>query len=499
MFKKVKKALKFMKPKKQKPQSDQDFELKRKTTVIQYDEMLKTKFNEESTIDTSKNKEYEEYEVQLEDSLIGIALKFDMSVELLKRMNNLSSEFICKGMVLKVFKLNQEDSEEEDQDDEEEEVEQIQQDIWKQQIQQYNNIPMYYCMDDQNVKGQITVREDMILFDTNNIQQQAGKRIINNACISINDINEAIVHILPNANDQKDYLIQILLSGIGRVEFEKKFRKKLEKFKKQKKSIATIFFRYQERYESGKLIPEEVKKEMCKTITDFINHSVQNLKEQDNIINLTKLPYIDLIDESNRYQQLIQKQELDNVIGKRMGRLWASISYVPKYKANSQCLNESLYKQLIELIPAIYRLSNWNIKFTIDNDGSSYQQLLLSLQYQNPFFFTIKDKDGNVFGAYVSSELKNSKPGFHGTGETFLFQQDQLQMIPYYWKETNNDFVYCDSDGFSIGCGPSFGIFVDSKLYFGYNNPCTTFENPRFTQNEKFFIQHFEVWVIEQL
>lgn len=35
-----------------------------------------------------------------------------MSVELLKRINHLSSEFICHGMILKVFKLNEEDSEE---------------------------------------------------------------------------------------------------------------------------------------------------------------------------------------------------------------------------------------------------------------------------------------------------------------------------------------------------------------------------------------------------
>ncbi|CAD8124351.1 unnamed protein product [Paramecium sonneborni] len=494
MFKKVKNVLKLKKTTKQKGQDLLDIELKRKTTIIQYDQMVKDQFNQDSTIDTCKNKEYEDYKVQIEDSLIGIALKFDMSVELLKRINHLSSEFICQGMVLKVFKLNEENFQQEDNDEQD-----IEQDIWNYQIQQYRNIPMYYCMDDQNVKGLMSVREDMILFDTNNVQQQQGKRAIYNASISIRDINEAIVHVLPNSNGQKDYLIQILLNGIGRVEFEKKFRKKLEKYKKQKKSIATVFFRYQERNEQGKLFAEEVKLEMCNAITDLINHSIQNVQHQENLINLTKLPYIDLIDESNRYQHLIQKEELDNVIGKRMGRLWASISYVPKYKANSKCLNESLYKQLIELMPAIYRLCNWNIKFTIDKDGSSYQQLLLSLQNQHPFFFTIKDKDGNVFGAYVSSELQVSKLKFHGTGETFLFQQDELQMIPYYWKETNNDFVYCDSDGFCVGCGPSFGIFIDQKLYFGYNNPCSTFDNPRFTQNEKFLIQHFEVWTIEQL
>lgn len=44
-----------------------------------------------------------------------------MSVELLKRINHLSSEFICHGMVLKVFKCNNEGSEEEQEEEEEEE------------------------------------------------------------------------------------------------------------------------------------------------------------------------------------------------------------------------------------------------------------------------------------------------------------------------------------------------------------------------------------------
>lgn len=33
------------------------------------------------------------------------------------------------------------------------------------------------------------------------------------------------------------------------------------------------------------------------------------------------MPYIDLIDESNQYTQLIQKEQLDHVIGKRMGSM----------------------------------------------------------------------------------------------------------------------------------------------------------------------------------
>lgn len=57
-----------------------------------------------------------------------------------------------------------------------------------------------------------------------------------------------------------------------------------------------------------------------------------------------------------------------------------------------------------------------------------------------------------------------------------------MQIIPYYWKETNTDFLFCQKDGFGVGCGPSFGLYIDSKLYFGYSNPCSTFENPRFSE-----------------
>lgn len=48
------------------------------------------------------------------------------------------------------------------------------------------------------------------------------------------DINEAVYYILPNKNGHLDYIVQILLSGIGKPNFEKKYRKQLDRFKESK-------------------------------------------------------------------------------------------------------------------------------------------------------------------------------------------------------------------------------------------------------------------------
>lgn len=66
----------------------------------------------------------------------------------------------------------------------------------------------------------------------------------------------------------------------------------------------------------------------------------------------------------------------------------------------------------------------------------------------------------------------------------------------YFWTEKNKDFVFCDETGLGIGCGDKFGLFIDQSLTFGYSNVCETFDNVRFSNEEKFRIKHLEVWAI---
>lgn len=88
-----------------------------------------------------------------------------------------------------------------------------------------------------------------------------------------------------------------------------------------------------------------------------------------------------------------------------------------------------MYKQLIEVIPPVFRLAKWYIRFQIDEDGASYRSMLMELKYQSPFIIIIKDLEGDVFGSYVSAELKVNYKGFWGNGETFLFNYNQVHNI----------------------------------------------------------------------
>ncbi|CAD8102609.1 unnamed protein product [Paramecium sonneborni] len=440
---------------------------------------------------SKQQEELMDYIVQEDDSFFGIALKFSVNDGYLMRINNLSSDMIFKGQVLKVPITNQPRFSIVKIPDQIKQTE----DIWEQnKISQ--KFEVIYCNNKQNSIGILTLTDDIVLFDPIQQEQMQNKqnKIRMNACISMIDINEAVTYILQNQNGCQDYIVQILLSGIGKPNFEKKYYKQLKKYKQQKKSIATVFFRHAERDKDGKLFTEEIKKSNCAFIVKFINEACNEYSEQS---QLTKLPYIDLIEDSKQKKQL-EIDEIQDVIGERMGKLWACLEYVPVLKEPSNCFSNTTYKQIIELIPAVYRLADWIKYYNIDQDGSSYSNMLQEIKNKSPIIIIIKDFNNFIFGTYISTEVHQFSYGFKGNGETFLFNFDQEknEIRPYFWTEKNRDFVYCDETGIGIGCGDKFGLFIDQSLTFGYSNPCETFENIRFTNQEKFKIMSLEVWTI---
>jgi hypothetical protein len=66
----------------------------------------------------------------------------------------------------------------------------------------------------------------------------------------------------------------------------------------------------------------------------------------------------------------------------------------------------------------------------------------------------------------------------------------------YRWSEKNENFLFADADGIAFGCDEEFGLFIGSDLSYGYSNPCSTFDSPRFTKNQRFEIKFFEVWAL---
>ncbi|CAD8074151.1 unnamed protein product [Paramecium primaurelia] len=440
-----------------------------------------------------QQEEFMEYVVQEDDSFFGIALKFSVNEGYLMRINNLSSDMIFKNQILKVPITNQPRFSIVKIPDQIKHPE----NIWEQE-KFSQKFEVIYCNNKQNSNGTLTLTGDIVLFDPCQQEQIQDKqnKVRMNACISMIDINEAVTYVLQNQNGCLDYIVQILLSGIGKPQFEKKYSKQLKKYKKQKKSIATVFFRHAERDRDGKLYTEEIKKTNCAFIAKFINEACTGYSEQS---KLTKLPYIDLIEDSKQKKQM-ETDEIQDVIGERMGKLWACLEYVPVLKETSNCFTNTTYKQIIEQIPAVYRLAEWVKQYNIDDDGSSFLNMLYEIKNKSPIIIIIKDFDNFIFGTYISTEIHQYSLGFKGNGETFLFNYDQEknEIKPYFWTEKNRDFIYCDETGLGIGCGDKFGLFIDQSLTFGYSNPCETFENIRFTKSEKFKIMHLEVWAILQ-
>lgn len=86
--------------------------------------------------------------------------------------------------------------------------------------------------------------------------------------------------------------------------------------------------------------------------------------------------------------------------------LWACLEYVPVLKEPSNCFTNTTYKQIIELIPAVYRLAEWIKQYNIDDDGSSLLNMLYEIKNKSPIIIIIKDFDNLIFGAYISTEVK---------------------------------------------------------------------------------------------
>ena len=84
-----------------------------------------------------------------------------------------------------------------------------------------------------------------------------------------------------------------------------------------KRSIATVFFRDQERDEEGKIYTEEKKKENCILISQYVTNICFNYQAHQK--TLTKIPFIDLIDESWGLQKMQKNEDAEEIIGERMG------------------------------------------------------------------------------------------------------------------------------------------------------------------------------------
>lgn len=142
-------------------------------------------------------------------------------------------------------------------------------------------------------------------------------------------------------------------------------------------------------------------------------------------------------------------------------------------------LTECAFSRRLQLrshLPETLRYSDWVLMFNTETDGVSLTNLYRQVKSAGPLILFIKDEAGyvccfcicthqphadsnrlavvslQVFGAFLSNELRLSDRTFYGSGDTFVFNiQPRARVYP--WTGENEYFIKCELDQFHLGAG----------------------------------------------
>lgn len=268
---------------------------------IEIGDMLYMK-NAQSTLASNLPIKYMQYEIQENDSIYGIALKFNVSPESIKNLNFLSEHsHLFPGQIISIskpvsiqeiqlptdFEKNEEIPLESLKDwllveEKEEEKKEISQDSTIEDMilrrkssgnigerlsfnlqrkatgkLEENKYEAYYCTIYGDIKGILTINDYFLMFDplqeSNLIKKDCSLNF--QVCLEIKDIVEAFMMNLPNKycdeklynektkNFNKDYFLEINVIRIGDKAIEKRYEERIHAMSIEKLPLATIFFK----------------------------------------------------------------------------------------------------------------------------------------------------------------------------------------------------------------------------------------------------------------
>ncbi|XP_066461612.1 nuclear receptor coactivator 7 isoform X2 [Eleutherodactylus coqui] len=171
--------------------------------------------------------------------------------------------------------------------------------------------------------------------------------------------------------------------------------------------------------------------------------------------------------------------------------------YLPDLKQKSNLLEDMHIEKLAHRLPARVQGYPWHLVYSTEKHGTSLKTLYRNLcSLDSPVLLVVKDMDNQVFGAYATHPFRLSDH-YYGTGETFLFTFSP-DFKAFKWSGENSYFINGDTTSLELGGGGGrFGLWLDSDLYHGRSNPCSTFNNEILSKKEDFIVQDLEVWTFE--
>ena len=122
------------------------------------------------------------------------------------------------------------------------------------------------------------------------------------------------------------------------------------------------------------------------------------------------------------------------------------------------------------------------------------QEMAERICYKGPTILIIKDTDGNVFGAHASTSWCNTKGGWVGNGECFIFSiQPKMAVFHSTGKDENHQML--TGDCLAMGGSPgNYGLCLDSDLSSGSSSGrVDTYHTIQLTPSTRFDVDHVEV------
>lgn len=167
----------------------------------------------------------------------------------------------------------------------------------------------------------------------------------------------------------------------------------------------------------------------------------------------------------------------------------------------------AVLEALVSNLPVEFQFQlQWQLGYSTKVDGISLRTLYRNLESAGPCLLVLEDSQNNVFGAFVSTGLKQQNRNDMASG-SFLFKATRAAMPQtefFHWAQacqsqavagaSIRSAAFCDLTGIVIGIdGP--GLFIGQDLLSGGSRPSVGFGSPCLTASDsEFVIQNVEVW-----
>jgi murein DD-endopeptidase MepM/ murein hydrolase activator NlpD len=173
----------------------------------------------------------------------------------------------------------------------------------------------------------------------------------------------------------------------------------------------------------------------------------------------------------------------------------------PKIRGTSQILSLEQMTQMRDRLPPILQIEAWTLVYSLLSHGADMSSFYRNTRRRRHLYIVIRTFEADVFGGFVATDIKQS-PDYYGNGECFLYRFDsEGEMNTYRWTGDNDFFILSNGKSLAMGGGgDGFGFVIDADFEAGETSSCKTFDNPKLAPKSAsghFKIQDIECWGFE--